>query len=165
MTASAQSHHSACRSGSTLTGDQDNTSCRGCMIDVGSNLTHGTGSPAVFFPHKQEPFLPSQPAISISLLPERRGWALARDRAGRPVEPPTRPLAGPIDRGARAIAVTSDLPGGSNFVFSRPQVVQPGRDCLANNSRNGPSPPIIARCGDTAHRVCGCARAAASCAR
>ena len=41
-----------------------------------------------------------------------------------------------VQRGARARLLMSprDVPCGSNFVFSRPQVVQPGRDCLANNS-------------------------------
>jgi hypothetical protein len=67
------------------------------------------------------------------VLPGARGWA-PRDRAAEP-------LADQSRRPCTIAHVTSDVPGGSNFVFSRPQVVQPGRDCLANNSRKGPSPP------------------------
>ena len=57
-------------------------------------------------------------------------------------EAPTEESGSGAMRRPCAIAhVTSDVLGGSNLFFSRPQVVQPSRDCLANNSRSGPSPP------------------------
>ena len=137
----------------------------GCTIDAGSSLTHGTASPAVSCPHKREcPFLPSRPAIPISLLPERRGWAWRAIGQGRPVEPPTRPLAGPIDRGARARLLMSPLTCRADRILSFPGPRSSNQVGIASQTIRETvlRRRHIARCGDTAHPVCGCARAAAS---
>ena len=114
----------------------------GCTIDAGSSLTLGmavAGHP--LSPKTRASFF--RGGNTYQSAAERPALALARDRAGAAGRTSNRPLAGPHrSRRPCAIAhVTSDVPGGSNFVFSRPQVVQPGRDCLANNSRNCPLPP------------------------
>jgi hypothetical protein len=136
---------------------------QGCTIDAGSSLTHGTASPAISCPTNES--VPSSFAAGDTYQSATRtAWlGLALDRAGAAGRIPN-PLAGPIDRGAGGRLLMSPLTCRADRIYSFPGPSLSNRAGIASQTIREKvlHPRHIARCGDTAHPVCGSARAAAS---